>query len=157
MTSVSASRECRGWSAHLTRPVRVKNGPTLRTLDDLRAFILSEPKAVHGRKTWQCAWELLLAAAERDGDIGVVTEKIELALFLESRWLPAPPIVLVHPTRDDIASVERHLSGGRQDGQPASSARRATDHEIMKLLRALRLLQPINNHSRQLHPRNFDS
>jgi hypothetical protein len=33
--------------------------------------------------------ELLLAAAERDGDIGAVTEKVELALFLEARLGPS--------------------------------------------------------------------
>jgi hypothetical protein len=60
----------------------------LRTLNDLRAFILSEPKAVQERKIWQCAYELLLAAAERDGDIEAVTEKVELALFLDARLLP---------------------------------------------------------------------
>jgi hypothetical protein len=32
--------------------------------------------------------QLLLAAAERDGDIGAVTEKVELALFLDARLLP---------------------------------------------------------------------
>lgn len=90
MISVSVSHECSAWPAHLTRPVQVKNGPTLRTLDDLRAFILSEPKAVQERKIWQCACELLLAAAEGDGDIGAVTEKVELALFLEARLLPVP-------------------------------------------------------------------
>ena len=31
---------------------------------------------------------LLLAAAERDGDIEAVTEKVELALFLDARLLP---------------------------------------------------------------------
>jgi len=30
----------------------------------------------------------LLAAAEHDGDIGAVTEKVELALFLDGRLLP---------------------------------------------------------------------
>jgi hypothetical protein len=85
------SRECSGWLTHLTRPLRVKNGPTLRTLTDLRAFILREPEAVHKRKVWQCACELLLAAAERNGDIGAVTEKAELALFLEARLLPVRP------------------------------------------------------------------
>jgi hypothetical protein len=88
MTSDSTSRERPAWRTNLTRPVRVKNGPMLRTLNDLRAFILSEPKAVQERKIWQCAYELLLAAAERDGDIEAVTEKVELALFLDARLLP---------------------------------------------------------------------
>ncbi len=87
MTSDSAQYAC--WRAALTRPLRVKNGATLRTLHDLRVFILSDPKAVHGRKIWQCACELLLAAAARECAIGLVTEKAELALFLEGRLLPA--------------------------------------------------------------------
>jgi hypothetical protein len=103
----SAPQPSPRWSAFLTRPVRVKNGPTLRTLDDLRDFILNEPTALQERKPWQCACELLLAAAERDGDIGVVTEKIELALFLESRWLPARPLVLVQSVRDEKPVLSR--------------------------------------------------
>ncbi len=97
MTSVSTSRECPAWHAHLTRPVRVRNGPILRTLNDLRAFIRSEPKAVQERKIWQCASELLLAAGERDGDIGAVTEKVELALFLDARLLPVATASLPAP------------------------------------------------------------
>jgi hypothetical protein len=52
-------------------------------------FILSEPKSVHARKIWQCACELLLAAAARECAIALVTEKAEVALFLEGRLLPA--------------------------------------------------------------------
>ena len=55
MTSISTSYKRSGWPDHLTRPVQVKNGPTLRALDDLRAYILSGPKAVRERKLWQCA------------------------------------------------------------------------------------------------------
>jgi hypothetical protein len=55
LTSISTSYKRSGWPAHLTRPVQVKNGPTLRALDDLRAYILSGPKAVRERKLWQCA------------------------------------------------------------------------------------------------------
>jgi hypothetical protein len=92
-----------GWSAHLTRPVRIKNGPTLRTLDDVHAFILSAPKAVHERRIWQYVCELLLAAAERDGDIGAVTEKIELALLLEARLAP----MLTSSLPASVISIER--------------------------------------------------
>ena len=87
MTSVVHSH----WSAPLTLPVRVKHGPTMRSLHDLRAFILTEAERLHKRKVWQCACELLLATAEGDGDIGAVTEKVELALFLEARLLPRRP------------------------------------------------------------------
>jgi hypothetical protein len=88
---VTAYQVCPDWSAVLMRPVGVKNGPTLRTLQDLRAFILGEPEAVHQRKVWQCACELLLTAASRSAgaEIRAVTEKVELALLLEARLLPA--------------------------------------------------------------------
>jgi hypothetical protein len=90
MTSSVFSKRA-GWSAHLTRPVRIKNGPTLRTLDDVRAFILSAPKAVHERRIWH------------DGGIGAVTEKIELALLLEARLAP----MLTSSLPASVISIER--------------------------------------------------
>jgi hypothetical protein len=84
MTSGFACRECRGWPAHLTRPALVKNGPTLRTLDGLRAF----PQRTESCARAQRMAMRLRTPIGRDGDIGAVTEKVELALSLELRWLP---------------------------------------------------------------------
>jgi hypothetical protein len=99
--------------ALISHAFRLRNGPILRTLIDLRAFILSEPKAVQERNIWQCASELLLTAAKHDGDIGAVTEKVELALFLDERLLPmatavpGQPPQTERPERDGAPSHRR--------------------------------------------------
>ena len=74
------------WSVPLTRPIAVKDGPTLRTLHDARAFVLSLPKGVQLEQSWQRVTELLSAAAEGDGDIEAATRQIELSLFLQAKW-----------------------------------------------------------------------
>jgi integrase/recombinase XerD len=61
------------WSAPLTRPIAVKDGPTLRTLHDARAFVLSLPKGIQLEQSWQRVTELLSAAAEGDRDIEAAT------------------------------------------------------------------------------------
>jgi hypothetical protein len=75
-----------GWSAKLTRPITLKNGIKLVTLADVRAFILNEPEHIQRRNSWQRAAELMMAAAEGHGTEGA-TKQIELALFLEARYL----------------------------------------------------------------------
>jgi hypothetical protein len=77
-----------GWSALLARPISVKDGPMLRTLHDVHAFVLGEPKSIQERRAWRRAYELLLAAAEHGGDIEAVTSQVEAALFLEAKWVP---------------------------------------------------------------------
>jgi hypothetical protein len=73
------------WSAPLSRPITVKDGPTLRTLGDARAFMLHQPEGIQLRQSWQRAAGLLLAAAD-GADVESVTKQIELALLLEARW-----------------------------------------------------------------------
>lgn len=128
-----------GWFAPLTRPIRVKNGQTLRMLADLRGFILHQPPTVHERKTWQGACELLRAAADGDGDVGAVTEKVELALFLESRWLPANRI-LSAPAGDGSPVG---TDGIKTDSHPAGEI--PAVREMMNLIRGLKLLQDTRN------------
>jgi len=42
----------------------VKDGPTLRTLYDVWAFMLGLPEATQLRQSWQKAAELLMAASD---------------------------------------------------------------------------------------------
>ena len=70
-----------GWSAKLTRTIVLKDGTTLATLADARAFILKEPKHIQERGSWQHAAELMILAAERGGSIEAATIQIENALF----------------------------------------------------------------------------
>jgi hypothetical protein len=78
----------RGWSASLARPVAIRNGPILRTLNDARTFMIDHlPAEDHDRNSWQRAAELLLAAADGSAEIEAATQQLERALFLEAKWL----------------------------------------------------------------------
>jgi len=65
----------------------LKDGTTLATLADVRAFILKEPEHIQERGSWQHAVELMIVAAERGGSIEAATTQIEDALFLEARYV----------------------------------------------------------------------
>jgi hypothetical protein len=82
-----ANASAKGWSAKLTRTITLKDGTTLATLGDARAFILKEPKHIQERGSWQHAAELMILAAERGGSIEAATTQIEDALFLEARYV----------------------------------------------------------------------
>jgi hypothetical protein len=74
-----------GWSAKLTRTIILKDGPTLHTLADVRAFILNGPEHIQERQVWQHAAQLLLYAADDADRIEDATRQVEFALFLEER------------------------------------------------------------------------
>ena len=77
-----------GWSSKLTRPVVIKGGPLLRTLGDVRAFMIDHlPPEDQDRVSWQRTAELLLAAAEGSAEIEACTQQIERTLFLQAKWL----------------------------------------------------------------------
>jgi hypothetical protein len=90
-----------GWSAGLTRSVALKDGSTLRTLADARAFILREPQQIQERQTWQQAAQLLMEGAEDGRGIEVATKQVELALFLEGR------LALRRLDRQDVKRVPK--------------------------------------------------
>jgi hypothetical protein len=77
-----------GWSAELSRTIVLKDGTTLYTLAQARAFILSGPEHFQQREAWQRAALLLMEAAEDAGRIEEATRQIEFALFLEARLVP---------------------------------------------------------------------
>jgi hypothetical protein len=68
-------------SRKLTRPLPTKDGGTLRTVLDARAYMLRLSRDRERSARWQRAAELLLAEA----DIGVLTKQVELALFFEAK------------------------------------------------------------------------
>ena len=41
------------WSARLPRPIVLRDGKTLRTLADARAFVLALPEGDQERQSWQ--------------------------------------------------------------------------------------------------------
>jgi hypothetical protein len=68
-------------SKKLTRPLPTKDGGTLRTLAEARAYMLGLSKARELRAQWQHAAELLLGEA----DVAAVSKQIELALFMDAK------------------------------------------------------------------------
>jgi hypothetical protein len=65
-------------SQTLDRPLPTKDGGTLRTAAEARAYMLGLSKARELRSQWQHAAKLLL----READIGAFSTALELALFL---------------------------------------------------------------------------
>jgi hypothetical protein len=77
-----------GWSSKLARPVVIKGGPVLRTLNDARAFIIDHlPADDQDRVSWQRTAELMLAAAEGAAEIEAATQQLERAVFLQAKWV----------------------------------------------------------------------
>jgi ABC-type taurine transport system ATPase subunit len=67
----------------------------LRTLHDVRVFILDQPEGTQEHQSWQKARELLLAAVEHRGVVEAVTRQVEAALFLEARLVVTSRLVLL--------------------------------------------------------------
>ena len=76
------------WSRKLSRPITVKNGPTLDTLQDAADYILNLPEGVSRRESWQYVTKLLMAAANDAQGAPEATAAVEDALFMEAKWMP---------------------------------------------------------------------
>jgi hypothetical protein len=68
-------------SQKLTRPIPTKDGGTLRTVAEARAYMLGLSKSRELRSQWQRAAELLLGEA----DVGAFSNAVELALFYDAK------------------------------------------------------------------------
>jgi len=68
-------------SKKLTRPLPTKDGGTLRTVAEARAYMVALPKDRELSARWQRAAELLLAEA----DVADFSKQVELALFMEAK------------------------------------------------------------------------
>jgi hypothetical protein len=55
------------WSTALKSPVPLPNGKQLKTLSDIRAYVLKLPKRQHDSEAWLTVAETLLHAAEHGG------------------------------------------------------------------------------------------
>jgi hypothetical protein len=77
-----------GWSSKLARPVVIKGGPVLRTLNDARAFVIDHLReGDQERESWQRTAELLLAAAEGVAEIEAATQLLERAVSVKAKWV----------------------------------------------------------------------
>lgn len=82
--AMARGRKTARWQTPLARSLPVKDGGTLTTLDDARAFILDAiPAGHHDYASWQLAGRLLIHAAESGIDIDAATFAMESALFLD--------------------------------------------------------------------------
>src|SRR5215510_5050457 len=68
-------------SRKLTRPLVTKDGGTLRTVLDARAYVLRLSKDRERSARWQRAAQLILAKA----DVGAVSRQLELALLYDGK------------------------------------------------------------------------
>ena len=68
-------------SQKLTRPLPTKDGGTLRTVLEARAYMLVLSKDRERRTQWQRAAELLLAQA----NVADFSKQVELALFFDAK------------------------------------------------------------------------
>jgi hypothetical protein len=66
-------------SQKLDQPLPTKDGGTLRTVADARAYMLGLSKQRELQTRWQRVAELILEA-----DIGAVSRQLELALFMDA-------------------------------------------------------------------------
>jgi hypothetical protein len=69
------------FSKKLTRPLATKDGGTLRTVLDARAYMLRLPTNRERSAQWQRAAQLVLAKA----DVGAFSRQIELALLYDGK------------------------------------------------------------------------
>jgi len=67
-------------SQKLDQPLPTKDGGTLRTVLDARAYMLALPKRRETSARWQRAAELLLA----EDDVSAFSKQVELALFMDA-------------------------------------------------------------------------
>jgi hypothetical protein len=68
-------------SKKLTRPLATKDGGTLRTILDVRAYMLGLSKDRERSAQWQGAAQLLLEHA----DVAALSRHVELALFYDGK------------------------------------------------------------------------
>jgi len=68
-------------SQKLDRPLPTKDGGTLRTVAEARAYMLGLSKSRELRSQWQRAAELLLGEA----DVAALSRALELALFDDAK------------------------------------------------------------------------
>ena len=79
-----ASKHAAGWSRRLSWPLTLRDGRTLRSLADARAFVLALPPAYQEYNAWQRAAALLIDAAENGGDVRAATDQVFAALFVQA-------------------------------------------------------------------------
>jgi hypothetical protein len=76
------------WHSKLSRPIVMRDGTRLETLQDAGQFIIALPEGDQARNAWLKATEMLMLAATKRGSIEAATEAVERAGFLQLIWVP---------------------------------------------------------------------
>ena len=78
------------WDRKLSEPLKPSRGRELRTLHDVFRFV-KRIGLYRDRQHWRKAMELMLDAAEQDGDIEACTRQIRFAMFMDGLLFMASP------------------------------------------------------------------
>jgi hypothetical protein len=73
------------WTRRLPTSIVFKEGRSIATLEQARAFMLALPERSQARPYWQHAAELLIEAAEHAGDIDGAYRQLMRAMTAEGR------------------------------------------------------------------------
>ena len=71
------------WSRELATPIKLKDGRKIATLGQARELMLALPERHQLRPFWQYAAELLIEAAEHNGDVDNAAAQLSRALAAE--------------------------------------------------------------------------
>jgi len=71
------------WTRKLPAKITLKDGRVLTTLAEARQMVLAVPEPQQSHPHWQYAVELLLKAAEHEGDVEKVWAQLRRALLVE--------------------------------------------------------------------------
>jgi hypothetical protein len=84
-SSAQAGKRPSGWARPLARPVRLRGGPDLVTLADVRSYMFKRLKGNRSESpNWQRVTALLLSAARSDEvDVADVTIALEMAASMD--------------------------------------------------------------------------
>jgi len=82
---VMARKPAAGWSRRLSWPLTLRDGRTLRSLADARAFVLALPPDEQEYNAWQRAAALLIDAAKNGGSVEAATDQVAAAAFMQAK------------------------------------------------------------------------
>jgi hypothetical protein len=100
------------WGRAFRAPIRTRDGRTLRTLSDVRAYLASLPTQVSNLPPWQNVAKLLVQTIHTECDVQVLRNEIASAVVL---------------TRKAVRQSSRHPRSERRRRSPQASVFTPTD------------------------------
>jgi hypothetical protein len=87
------------WTRKFPKPIKLKDGRKIATLGQARELMLALPERHQSRPFWQYAAELLIEAAEHNGDVDDAAAQLSRALAAEGLLLMIGPRVQAQDDR----------------------------------------------------------